>query len=142
MDASLLASAPHSRPKSGVAYCRYMGVGLGFFLIVWGCASWFRWNGALGLGIVQGIFLCLYGLLLTAPWKTVPERTWRRMFFLLLGMTAGFVFFQVFDVLYQAALAEELHHKLAPPAFQGILIFIALMQVPAVLFERKPELLD
>ena len=32
--------------------------------------------------------------------------------------------------------------RLGVPGFEGTLIFLALLQVPVVLFQRKPDMLD
>ena len=127
----------------GLCYARAFGVGLGLFLLGWGPASWFRWNGALGLGLVQAVFVFCYALLLIIPWERLgPSRVWWVAYAVFGFSSLVFVFYQVFDVLYQLALVQGSGYKSPPPGFQGVLIFLALMQLPTVLFARKPELLD
>lgn len=127
----------------GLRFARAFGVGLGLFLLIWGPASWFRWNGALGLGLFQGIFIAIYAFLLLLPWNRLGRgRFWWVMYAVFGACSLSFVFYQVFDVLYQLALAQGAGYKSPPPAFQGVLIFLALMQLPTVLFAHKPELLD
>lgn len=127
----------------GLRFARAFGIGLGLFLLGWGPASWLRWNGALGLGLVQGVFITGYALLLLLPWERLGRgRAWWITYAIFGVCSLSFVFYQVFDVLYQLALAQGAGHKSPPPAFQGVLIFLALMQLPTVLFAHKPELLD
>ena len=44
----------------------------------------------------------------------------------------------IFNYIEVAARGE----RLGVPGFEGTLIFLALLQVPAVLFQYRPDLLD
>ena len=48
----------------------------------------------------------------------------------------------MFETLFNYIDMISVGRKPGLPAFNGTLIFIALLQVPAVLFERRPELLE
>jgi hypothetical protein len=45
-------------------------------------------------------------------------------------------------VMFAYMAAADQGERLGVPGFEGTLIFLSLMQVPVVLFQRKPELLD
>ncbi|MGK0309380.1 MAG: hypothetical protein ACJAYS_000196 [Lentimonas sp.] len=54
----------------------------------------------------------------------------------------AFVFLMIVSVIFDYMAAEANGERLGVPGFEGTLIFLALLQVPAVLFQRRPDLLD
>jgi hypothetical protein len=46
------------------------------------------------------------------------------------------------SVMFGYMAAAERGERLGVPGFEGTLIFFALMQVPTVLFQRRPDLID
>jgi hypothetical protein len=46
------------------------------------------------------------------------------------------------SVMFGYMAAADQGERLGVPGFEGTLIFVALMQVPAILFQRRPDLLD
>lgn len=129
----------------GISYARAAGIGLGLFFLAWAPATLLRWDGQ-GPGgwlIFQTCFLTAYGVMLAMPWSRIkPARLWKYCFGILIALSLCFTFVMVIDVLFLHSLAAETMTKPPPPAFPGLQIFFGLMQVPAVLFLRKPELLD
>lgn len=129
----------------GLGYCRAAGIGLGLFFIGWAPLSFIRWDGygPTVLLTFEVAFFTVYGLLLAMPWnKITAQRTWKIFFGLLVACSASFAFIMVIDTMFQHIMASELNERPPPPAFQGMQIFFGLMQVPVVLFLRRPELLD
>jgi len=129
----------------GIGYARAAGVGLGLFFLGWAPANLIRWEGQgpSGLLLFEAFFFAAYGLLLAMPWNLIKSpRLWKYCFGALLMFSFFFTFIMVIDTLFQHSLAAEVGSRPAPPAFPGLQIFFGLMQVPAVLFLRKPELLD
>ncbi|MEM8549413.1 MAG: hypothetical protein AAGF10_01350 [Verrucomicrobiota bacterium] len=128
----------------GIAYARAAGVAVGVFLIFWAPFNALRWAGQ-GPSVLLSfalLFFITYGALLAMPWQRLrSERVFRFFFGVLIAFSIAFGFVMVIDLIYQYMLAAEFADKPAPPAFQGMLVFAALMQVPVVLFARRPELL-
>ena len=65
-----------------------------------------------------------------------------------MDVRAPFVLLDRFRISYGGLLlfnymaAADQGERLGVPGFEGTLIFLALLQVPAVLFQRKPDLID
>lgn len=129
----------------GIGYARAAGTGIGLFFIGWAPANMLRWEGQgpTGLLVFEMFFFILYGTLLAMPWSLLKtEKLWKIAFAALIVCSFLFGFIMVIDTLFQHSLATEVEGRPAPPAFPGLQIFFGLMQVPAVLFLRKPDLLD
>lgn len=127
-------------PK-GVHYARRAGQTLGVILIgiasvaaIRGLEGWFE-------SFRSGYFL-LYGVLLNAPFARLSEVRWKWMYGLLVLGSVAFVFVMVVSVMFNYMAAADRGERLGVPGLEGSLIFLALLQVPAVLFQRKPELID
>ena len=45
-------------------------------------------------------------------------------------------------VMFAYIESAERGERLGVPGFQGTLIFLALMQIPSILFRKNPDLLD
>ncbi len=139
--------ASHAIPPqrlAGLRYARAAGVAVGLFLIAWSPFNVLRWQdgGQEALLNFQFLFFIAYGVLLALPWSRIhTERTFRLAFGILIVFSAAFAFVMVIDLMFQAVLASNTESKPAPPAFQGMLLFGALLQLPTVLFSRRPQLL-
>jgi hypothetical protein len=153
--------------KQELAYARLLGLGTALFLLVWAPFSLSRWVGQ-GPGFVhfEAGFFFFYGLLLIFPYHRIRSfRLWRALLIVLAVASLLFVFVLVFDVLYIANLYVDnslasahvpepqgavydfdeesgTGPRLPFPALNCVLVFLALLQVPAVLFSRYPEWLD
>ncbi len=152
--------------RTELAYARALGVGVGLFLLIWAPFSLSRWLGQ-GPGFVHFAagFFAVYGLLLILPYSRIRAlRPWRLLLIILAVLSLLFVFVLVFDVLFVANLYVSNHdlatHVPAPgsvydlseesgtgprlpfPVLNCMLVFLGLLQVPAVLFSRHPEWLD
>lgn len=150
-----------------LAYARVLGFGTAVFLLVWAPFSLSRWLGQ-GPSFVtfEAGFFFIYGLLLLFPYSRIrPLRLWRALLIILAAASLLFVFVLVFDVLYIANIyvdnslagahipdpqtsVYEFNEesgtgpRLPFPALNCVLVFLALLQVPAVLFSRYPQWLD
>lgn len=133
--------ADNSTPPDGVRYARYAGQLLG--VLLFGLALRNIISGDMGLfTTVQTIYFVIYGALLNAPFTKVPEARWKQVFGLLVVLSILFVFLMIATVMFSYIAAADRNERLGVPGFEGTLIFLALMQVPAVIFQRKPDLLD
>lgn len=129
----------------GLLYSRAAGLAVGFFVVGWALVSLQRWSFYHGsaLLLVCVVTAMLFGLLLLLPWgRLAATRLWRPLFAILCVAAVGFTFASIADMMFQYMLAAELRTKPGPPALQGMLIFLTLLQVPTVFFLRHPDLLD
>ena len=125
----------------GVRYARWAGHFLGFLLI--GLALRNLVSGDLGIfTTIQTIYFIGYGVLLNAPFTKVSEARWKLVYGVLVVVSIFFVFLMIATVMFAYMAAADRGERLGVPGFEGTLIFLALMQVPVVLFQRKPDLLD
>ena len=93
--------------------------------------------------VIKNSFFIGYGVLLILPWRKISgARLWKKLFILFSIASIVFPFVLIFQVMFYFMDMAELSQKPAAPAMEGTLIFLGLMQLPTVLFVRKPELLD
>lgn len=125
----------------GVRVARWVGHLLGLTLIILGIIQ--LTNNPNGFfEHLQSLYFIGYGLLLNVPFIRVPDHFWKYIYGTLIILSAGFVFLMIASVMFDYMAAAEQGERLGVPGFEGMLIFFALMQVPVVLFQRKPDLLD
>lgn len=130
-------------PK-GVIYARLFGIALGGYLLISTPVKLATAIGGPSPGLIaKSLFLLLFGLFQFAPWKKIHSRkAWKRIFALFALASVAFVFVIMFETLFNYIDMMSVGRKPGLPAFNGTLIFIALLQVPTVLFQRRPELLE
>ncbi len=130
---------------SGVRYARIAGFAFGAFMVVWGVFGMGRWEGhGYHVAVVaQAAFFVAFGALLLLPWRRLGgTQYWKPLFALVSVMCVIYGFVMVCEVMALNYIADGMHMKAKPPVLQGIQLFIALGQIPTLLFFRKPELLD
>ena len=124
----------------GLRYARVGGYLMGVLLLGLGAAALLRGEGTFEL--FKGVYFVAYGAVLSLPFSRMSNQPWRWGFGLLVGLSVLFVFVMIAVVMFAYMAAAEQGERLGVPGFEGTLIFFSLMQVPVVLFQRKPELLD
>ncbi len=125
----------------GVVWARRAGLLVGLALICLGAVG--LTGEETGFNSFKAAYFIVYGGLLLIPSARLgPEKVWRGYFALLCLASTGFVFVLVASVMFDYMAAAERGERLGVPGFEGTLIFLALMQVPAALFARRPDLLD
>lgn len=123
-----------------VFLARYLGRILGSLLI--GAALFLVWRGidqGRVFDLFQGFLFTVLGILYVLPWLRLSRRRWRKCFGLLLVMTAVLAFTQVLAVMVTFAEAARQGVKPGPPIFQGVILFLVLMQPAVIFFERHPD---
>ena len=133
-----------SMPK-GLLYVRIVGLVTGLGLIVWGFLRLFvsSWEPSVSGLQVGSVIVLIYGALLVLPWSKINgPRQWRILFGALVLISVAFVFLQVIEVMFAYMAVAEQGEKLSPPGLQGLLIFVALLQIPAIFFIHRPDLLN
>ena len=124
----------------GLRYARWAGQALGAVLILLGLFAPFGGEG--GFQVFRNFYFIAYGVVLVVPFDRLPEKFWKPGFVLLSVLSGLFVFVMVAHVMFAYMAAAEIGEKLGVPGLEGTLIFVALMQVPVVLFQRNPDLLE
>ena len=124
----------------GLSYGRIAGCTLAAILGVEGISALLKGEGVFEL--FKGSYYAVYALTIILPYRRMKDRAWNRCFILLSSLSALFVFVMVAVVIFAYMAAAERGERLGVPGFEGSLIFLALLQVPVVLFQRKPGLLD
>ena len=124
----------------GLGYGRIAGCVLAAILGFEGISALLKGEGVFEL--FKGSYFTLYALAIILPYRRMTDRAWNRCFILLSGLSALFVFVMVAVVIFAYMAAADRGERLGVPGFEGTLIFLALLQVPVVLFQRKPSLLD
>lgn len=138
---------PDKETITGIKIARWTGRILGIGLIAWGIyalASDFllRANPGLTSFFKSLIFIGL-GSLYLFPWKReITDRLWKRLFLLLILVTAIFVFTLMASVMSEHIAIAQAGQKAPPPMIEGALLFLVLIQVPTILFERNPHWLN
>jgi hypothetical protein len=129
----------------GLRLARLTGIALGFYLLVSAPVRTFTATTTPTLGgFLKLLFLVGFAILLLLPWKRIGARSrkaWNRLFAVLAIASAIFVFVIIFETMFDYMDLIETGRKPGLPAFNGTLIFLALMQAPTVLFLRRPDLL-
>ena len=126
---------------SGIRYARIAGRLLGFLLICIGIIL-LTDNSNSSFDFFKAVYFVIYGSLLNLPFKKITEQLWKWLFGLLVVNSIAFVFVMIIAVIFDYIAADARGERLGVPGFEGTLIFFALLQVPTVLFQRKPDLLD
>lgn len=140
MPSDQLNPNPTTVPQ-GVRIARGAGHLLGLALLGIGIAQLIK-NPSGFFEHLHAVYFIAYGLILNAPFTKVPEKYWKWVYGGLVLTSAAFVFLMIASVMFAYMVAAEQGERLGVPGFEGMLIFFALMQVPVVLFQRKPDLLD
>ncbi|HAY99847.1 MAG TPA: hypothetical protein DCY38_03550 [Opitutae bacterium] len=124
----------------GLRYARRAGYVLTALLLALGITALVKGQGT--FETFKGIYFVAYGIVISLPFARMSDKVWRRCYGLLVGLSALFVFVMVAVVMFAYMAADARGERLGVPGFEGTLIFLALLQVPVVLFQRKPDLLD
>ena len=130
-----------AKVPDGVRYARITGRLLGLLLICMGALSLME-NTSNSFDFFKTVYLIAYGSLLNFPFERIAARSWKWLFGLLIVSSIAFVFIMVIAVIFDYMAADARGERLGVPGFEGTLIFFALLQVPAVFFQRNPDLLD
>ena len=124
----------------GLRYGRIVGYVLASLLLILGLSALFKGAGV--FETFKGFYFIAYAIVLSLPFARLSDKSWRWGFGLLVGLSALFVFVMVVVVIFAYMASDARGERLGVPGFEGTLIFLALLQVPVVLFQRKPGMLD
>jgi hypothetical protein len=130
-----------SHIPEGVRYARWAGNALGSVLILIGVVALMEGLSS-GFDLFKACYFIVYGIVLNIPYRSLSDTIWKWTYGLLIACSVAFVFVMVVAVMYNYMQAADRGERLGVPGLEGTMIFIALLQVPATLFQRKPKLLD
>ena len=130
-----------SHIPEGVRYARWAGNALGSVLILIGVVALMEGLSS-GFDLFKACYFMFYGIVLNIPYRSLSDTVWKWTYGILIACSAAFVFVMVVSVMYNYMEAADRGERLGVPGLEGTMIFIALLQVPATLFQRKPKLLD
>ena len=125
----------------GIRYARFAGKILGVTLLVLGLSSLIGAAESF-FADFKAIYFIAYGSVLILPFKRMTPKKWKWSYGLLVVSSVIFVFVMVIGVIFDYMAADARGERLGVPGLEGTLIFLALLQVPVVLFQRQPDLLD
>ena len=125
----------------GIRYARMAGRLLGVALICIGILALIN-SAKSPFAVFKAIYFIAYGSLLNLPFGKLARQKWNWAYGAVVFSSIVFVFVMVVAVIFDYMEADMRGERLGVPGFEGTLIFFALLQVPTVLFERKPDLLD
>ncbi len=129
-----------SASARGLRYARVAGYVMSALLLALGITALIKGAGA--FESFKGAYFILYGLVLSLPYGRISDAAWRIAYGGLVLLSGLFVFVMVAVVMFAYMAAADRGERLGVPGFEGTLIFLALLQVPVVLFQRKPDLLN
>lgn len=129
---------------SGVALARGAGRVFAVILLILAALAWFRpWADPAFFFKLRSVYELCFALLVLMPFGRIESaRLWKWSALGLLVATVGFVFLSVIGVIFEYMAAAEEGERLGVPGWRGTLIFVFLLQLPAVYFERHPDALD
>ena len=133
-------SATASARTRSLRYARIAGHVMSALLLALGITALVKGQGS--FETFKGVYFVVYGIVLSLPYARFSDAAWKPCYILLVILSAAFVFVMVAVVMFAYMAAAERGEKLGVPGFEGTLIFLALLQVPVVLFQRKPDWLD
>lgn len=128
----------------GVVWARRFGSLLGVFYLIWGPMSYLKLGEVAGTAhFLKAAFIVFIGIMLMLPYsKFTAPKVWKACFITLCSCCFAFVFVMIVSVMFEYMAAAEREERLGVPGFEGTLIFLTLMQPPAVLFQRRPDYLN
>ena len=124
----------------GLRYGRIAGHVLTLLLLTLGLSALIKGSGI--FEAFKGVYFITYSIVISLPFTRLSDKSWRWGFGLLVGLSALFVFVMVVVVIFAYMASDARGERLGVPGIEGTLIFLALLQVPVVLFQRKPDMLD
>jgi hypothetical protein len=132
---------PTPKVHIGLLIARGAGYAFGIFLLVWGILELSGGKLTGSFAPVYAFWKIVYGALLLFPYHLLHNnsRLWFTAFLAFVAATVLFVFLTVAAVIFAYIAATEAGEKLGVPGFQGTLIFVFLLQIPVLLFHRRPD---
>ena len=131
----------NNRTSEGLRYARWAGSFLSALLIILALKNLFS-DGLTTFTTIQSVYFLIYSAVLGIPFTRISDAQWKLAYAALIVLSVFFVFVMIASVMFAYMAAADRGEKLGVPGFEGTLIFLALMQAPVVLFQRKPDMLD
>lgn len=138
---------PDKETIAGIRIARWVGRCLGITLILWAIyvviTDFFLASSPSVALLFKPLVFVGLGSLYLLPWQqSITAELWKKCFLLLILMTSVFVFTLMASVMTEHIAITQTGKKPPPPMFEGMIVFLVLIQVPTILFERNPHWLD
>lgn len=137
---SIPTKSAETSTARGLRCARIAGYVMSGLLLALGVTALVKGQGM--FDTFKGSYFVAYAIVLSLPFARMSDPAWRWSYGLLVGLSGFFVFVMVAVVMFAYMAAAAQGERLGVPGFEGMLIFFALLQVPVVLFQRKPDMLD
>jgi cobalamin synthase len=126
--------------KNGLWISRFFGRLTAILVAIWAWKQFSNLTVAYPLfAKCLGVVGLLYALALLFPLpKTWPLKIWWVAFIGLIGLSMAMAVVCVGSVAYNQAEALMALQRARPPVFEGVLIFLGLLQLPTIFFTRFP----
>lgn len=89
------------------------------------------------------VYMITYSIWMVFPWvKVKSSNIWKTGMIGYLILSFFYVFLMIGNIMVDASAAGAAGHRLGVPGFEGALMFFCLAQIPGILFERHPEMMN
>jgi len=126
-----------SSSSIGWIISRFSGIAVMVLFWIWlGWTQSILWEQA---PTFSSVFIAVGGvatILVCMPWSCLPMGWWKRLFALWCLVALALAVVLIGQVSYSQAFMLDLGQKAKPPMLQGAFLFIYLLQLPTVFFQR------
>ncbi len=91
---------------------------------------------------VDVAYAITYGIWMVFPWVKQSPPVWKFGMTGYLVMSFFFVFLLIGNIMVDASAAGAAGERLGVPGMEGAIMFLCLAQIPGILFERHPEMMN
>ena len=127
--------------EKGLRIARLSGFFLAVGLMIYATVYYHRAHSAASdntrLVIVSVWVLFSMGCML--PWNKFSRKVWVKIYAIFILVAIAFVFSFVVKILFDYIAADSVGERLSVPGLEGTVIFLGLLQLPAVLFSKNPD---
>ncbi len=88
---------------------------------------------------IKGLFEIFLAFLLMVPYRHLSVAGWKTTFVVMTLASLAYGMVTVVGVIFSYIAAARIEQDLGIPAFEGTLLFVLFLQVPAIFFQRFPS---
>ena len=115
----------------------FLAFGLSIYAIIYYQRGHAAANDSTRLAII--IIWLLFSIGCILPWKKFSKKIWVKLYVIFILIAIAFVFSFVVKILFDYIAADSVGERLSVPGLEGTVIFLGLLQIPAVLFSKNPD---
>ncbi len=128
-----------------IKYARMSAYAVAVLLLVWAVNKLLAVDAALypWVNYLSFFYTMLYAIWMVFPWiKLKSAKQWKVGMIGFLILSFVFVFLLIANIMIDSSVAASEGRRLGVPGLEGTIIFLCLGQIPAILFERYPHLME